>query len=473
MNVLVITSVLGLLPSLYPIYRINRKLELNLFDFIILFHTLNFALVPLWKGNIMHWSDIGIIETFLYYISFVVLLLCLDFFWHYLYEDRESLINITAYLKKYNRFKISRTGSIILFMVLVISLVFYMPKATYILHLEDAGVVMEHDEKVYTALLGSIFNIAGLILILYFSYNIKRLSLKDYRLWMFVAYVIMNLFFPRRVFLLLLLQVTICLYAVHRNIFNFKVISFGCGLAIFLYLLYFPFYNIMRYGSGTVFFNPSAPIESLVKLSSYAIDNWDTMNKEATTASDNRSLNLFDAIYDLIYYNPKPYYGELTWKAIDISIPKVLNPNKGEGSASILEKATKHNTDQADSYLLIAYGDYHYFGGFYALIIYFVLFSIYASYCRLLKKFFDVDILSLYFALMLFSFTWNVETSLDGCLSWFFSSVPSLAVLILLEKINMIRIRKTNEEVLLKLILLSKYILKKHNRKHENPLYLS
>ena len=103
MDVLVITSILGLLPTIYPIRRMINKLELNLVDLIILFHTLNFALVPLWKGNILQWSDIGIVETFLYYISFVILLLCLDIYWHYLYEDRESLINITAYLKKYSK----------------------------------------------------------------------------------------------------------------------------------------------------------------------------------------------------------------------------------------------------------------------------------------------------------------------------------------------------------------------------------
>lgn len=457
MDVLVITSILGLLPTIYPIRRMINKLELNLFDLIILFHTLNFALVPLWKGNIMHWSDIGIIETFLYYISFVVLLLCLDFFWHYLYEDRESLINITAYLKKYNRFKISRTGSIILFMVLVISLVFYMPKATYILHLEDAGVVMEHDEKVYTALLGNIFNIAGVILILYFSYNFKRLNLKDYCLWMFVAYVIMNLFFPRRVLLSVLLQVILCLYAIHRNLIKMKAVSFFAIIAMFLYLVYFPFYNIMRHGSTSVFFNPSEPIESLAKLSSYAIDNWDTMNKEATIASDTRSLNLYDAIYNLIYYNPDPCYGKLTLEALDVGLPRFIKPSKGDGSMPIMEEMTKHYADQADSYLLLAYGDFHFWGGWYTVLIFLFIISSFIIYNYILWCIIRSKMVSLYLILLLFCFTWNVETSLDGFLSWFFSSVPALVIIIMFEKSNLIRVEKSNKRVLINLLLLANH----------------
>ncbi len=460
MDILLFTSVLGLLPAIYPIVRIVRKQELNLFDLIILFHVLNFALVPLWRGNILHWTNDGIVSTFLYYITFVIFVLLVDLYWHNVYEGKKSLINITAYIKRYNGFKISKTGILLIFIILLASLVFYMPKATYILHLEDAGAALNHEETVQTLLLGNFFNIAGTVLILYFSCNVKKPNLKDVGLWLFLAYMIMNLFFPRRVFLSLLLQVLLCVYSLHRSFINRKVLVFASAFGVFLYFVYFPFYNIMRNGSSVVYFNPSAPIESLMEISSYAIDNWSLMSEDATKASDTRSLNLYDAVYDLIYCNPEPCCGELTWKAIDVSIPKAFNPNKGDGSAPILEKLAKQNSDQADSYLLIAYGDYHYFGSFYALFIYITLFSIYILYNRLLRKLFNVEFLSLFFALILFSLTWNVEASLDGFLSWFFSSVPALIIFVILEKFRLIQIHLGKKIVLNKKC----YLNKKGNR---------
>lgn len=439
MDILLFTSVLGLLPAIYPIIRIAKKKELNLYDLIILFHVLNFALVPLWKGNILHWTNDGIISTFLYYITFVIFVLLVDIYWHNVNEKNKTLINITAYIKRYNGFKISKTGIILIFVILLASLVFYMPKATYILHLEDAGVSLDHEDTVQTLLLGNFFNIAGTVLIFNFSCNVKKLNIKDVGLLLFLAYMIMNLFFPRRVFLSLLLQILLCVYALHRSFINFKVIISASVFGIFLYFVYFPFYNIMRNGSSVGNFNPSAPIESLIEISSYAIDNWSLMSEDATKASDTRSLNLYDAVYDLIKYNPEARWGELTWKAIDVSIPKVLNPNKGEGAAPILEKLAKQHSDQADSYLLIAYGDFHYFGSFYAFFIYITLFSIYILYNRLLRKLFNVEFLSMCFALILFGLTWNVEASLDGFLSWFFSSVPALIIFIILEKFRLIQ----------------------------------
>ena len=440
MDILFVTSVLGLLPAFYPVMRIVKKQELNLFDLIIIFHTLNFALVPLWKGNILHWSDIVIFKTFFYYFAFILFVLLTDFYWHYVYEDNISLINITKYLKRYDKFKISKYGNIVFSIILLLSLIFYMPRATYILHLEDSGVVMEHEEKVQTFLFGSFFRITGTILILYFSYNIKRISWKDVSLWLFLVYMLMNLFFPRRVFLSLILQIVLCVYSIHRNLINYKVIVYLSSFALFLYLIYFPFYNIMRHGSSMLYFDPSSPIESLTKFSSYAINNWNAMSKDASKVSDTRSLNLYDAVYNLIYHNPQPYNGVLTWKAIDVGIPKVLKPNKGEGSMPIMEEMTKKYVDQADSYLLLAYGDFHYWGSLYALVIFCFVFYVYILYDAFLWTIFGAKIVSLYILLFLFDLTWNVEGSLDGFLSWFFSSFLALIFIVILEKMGVLKI---------------------------------
>lgn len=321
-------------------------------------------------------------------------------------------------------------------------MVFYMPRATYILELEDAGIEMDPSEKASTFIFGNIFNIIGIILTLHFVYGIKNRKIITIGNLFLLVYLILNLFFPRRVFILLVLQIFLCVYAVKRDAITKKLLAYSAVVAIFLYYLYFPFYNIMRQGAFEVKFNPNEPIESMGNLASYAWDNWGTMSDDATDASDERSLNLYDAIYDLIKYEKPPMDGELTRLAIDIAIPRFLNPHKGEGSQSVLEKMTRHYSDQADSYLLFAYGEFHFIGALYALLLFIIVFFSYLFYGTLWAKLFHCYMPQIYVTFICFALTWNVEGTIDSFLPWFFSSLPLLVMLVILERMKIIEIKK-------------------------------
>ncbi len=444
MDLLQVTCFLGLFPALYPLGKLIHKKEINLFDLIILFHTLNFMAVPLWKGNIKNWSDEGIISVFVYYILFIVLLLLFDIHWDKRFRECTNPINITRYLQNFNNLKISKVGTFLLTIIFLVAIVYYMPRATYILELEDAGVELDPSEKTSTFVFGNIFNVTGIVLTLHFVYGLKNRKIVTIGNLFLGIYLILNLFFPRRIFILLVLQIFLCVYAVKRDAITKKLIFYSVVVAMFLYLVYFPFYNIMRQGAYEVKFNPNEPIESMGRLASYAWDNWGAMSVDATDASDERSLNLYDAVYDLMKYENPPMNGELTRLAIDIAIPRILNPHKAEGSQPVLEEMTKHYKDQADSYLLVAYGEFHFIGALYALLLFVIVTFSYLFYGALWSQLFHSYMPKIYVTFICFALTWNVEGTIDSFLPWFFSSLPLLVMLVILEKKKIIEIKKTS-----------------------------
>lgn len=434
MDLLHITCFLGLLPALYPLGKLIHKKDINLFDLIILFHTLNFMAVPLWKGNLKNWSDDGIMYVFLYYMFFAIVMLAIDIWWHIRFGGKRTPINISKYLQHFNGVVISKTGVLFFVIVFVIAVVFYMPRATYILELEDAGLELDPSEKTPVFVFGNIFTLSGIALILNFVYSLKCGKIKNIGNAFLVLYLILNLFFPRRVFLTIALELLFCIYAVYREVITIKLMAYITLVSLLLYFFYFPFYNIMRQGAYEVKFNPNEPVKSMCNLATYAWNNWGTMSGDATEASDERSLNLYDAIYDLMKYKALPQKGELTQLAIDVSIPRFLNPSKANGSQPVLEEMTKHYNDQADSFLLFSFGEFHYFGAIYTIIIYSVVFILYSIYGKMWNSFFGCFFPQLYVAFLLFGLTWNVEATPDGLVSWFFSSFPVFAMLVLLEK---------------------------------------
>lgn len=171
------------------------------------------------------------------------------------------------------------------------------------------------------------------------SYKYKKLDKTN--IVLALAYFIMLIFFPRRVFLLGILFLFLVLYSTYREAITKKLLGILAGFGIAFYLIYFPFYNVMR--SSNFMFDVNNPIESLYEIVSNAVDNWNyrDTDESAAGATSNRSLGLYTALYDLIKNNPNPKVGELTYQAVDVALPKVINPNKGNGPEPTLEAMTK------------------------------------------------------------------------------------------------------------------------------------
>lgn len=435
MSILTITCILSLFPALYPSYILLKKKDINLFDLLILFHTLNFVITPLLNGHLRHWDVDSVITVFVYYNIFIWLLLLIDLIWKNKRGNEINIINITKYIQQNQSIIISKVGIFLIFIILIISLVFYLPRATILLRIEDeAGIELDYQLKSLVAIFGSIWNILGLILTLDFIYSYKKKQINKLKFCLTLAYFIMLLFFPRRVFICGALSVFIILYSIYREAINKKLIITISFCGIIFYLIYFPFYNLMR--TSGFYFDTKHPLESLSELVATSIDNWNyrVTDEKAEGSSGSRSLGLYHALHDLIKHNPNTKNGALTIADIDLALPKIINPNKGEGSAPILEKMTKHYVDQADSVLLLSYGDFHLFGAFYAVFLFYFILQIYNAYAYLWKKIFKSKLVPLYILYFMISFVWNIESTINGMLSWFFGSIATLIIILFIEK---------------------------------------
>ena len=161
--ILNILCILALFPAFYPLSLLIKKRDVNLFDFIILFHTLNFVVSPLIYGYRLNLDEGIVYDEFFYYISFILVVLAMSAFWHEKYEDNVSIINVTKFIGGYNSLNISLLGRILLFVAIVVSLVFYLPRATYILHSEDYTPDVDYQAKSLVAVWGTIWSLLGIV----------------------------------------------------------------------------------------------------------------------------------------------------------------------------------------------------------------------------------------------------------------------------------------------------------------------
>ena len=96
--ILNILGILALFPAFYPLSLLIKKRDVNVFDFIILFHTLNFVVSALIYGYRLNLDEGIVYDEFFYYISFILVVLAMSAFWHEKYEDNVSIINVTKFI---------------------------------------------------------------------------------------------------------------------------------------------------------------------------------------------------------------------------------------------------------------------------------------------------------------------------------------------------------------------------------------
>ena len=175
----------------------------------------------------------------------------------------------------------------------------------------------------------------------------------------------------------------------------------------------------MRFSVGR--FDIENPVSSIIEIIEDTRKEFKNKKDDAQSMSDGRSLNLYYALYRIIKFDDSPSYGGLLISAIDHALPKIINPNKGEGTEKKLEKKMNLSTDQADSLLLFAYGDFGFiFGTFYSLLLYLLLIYTYSK----INHLFSImtkrrSVLGLFIISCLISLSWNVEGRIDAALASF------------------------------------------------------
>lgn len=445
MDYLIITCLICALPALLPIVRIIRRKELNMFDFLILFSTLHFCVSPVKEMKYASFTNEGVYNLFIFYFCYIYSILFIDIYCHRKFEYKNMIINTSRYLQGFSYIEFKPLGRVLIGLSLFVMLTFYLPRATIVASAVEMGAV-SYEESSLTMAFGPIMKIVGFLLFLDFAYRLKSGVKDKINTAFLLIYVSILLFFPRREFLSGLLQLMLSLYSVHRSFFTLKKVSMiGCAAA-FLWLVYFPFYNVIRWNPVT--FDSNHPIESLSAIVEYGIANYSVNAEEQLESSQSRSLGLYNAVYMLANKNITPKYGEITGASIDVAIPKVLNPDKGTGSEGILENMTGAHVDIADSFMLLSYGEFGVFGGFYCSFLYIFFILLYSKYAQFYRGFAKSDLIPIFILFVMFDNLWNVENKVEAYISWFFGSIFTIIIVICIEKRNAIRIFRGGKELI-------------------------
>ena len=440
MNTINFFSILSLFPIFYPLAHLYKKHDLNIWDFLLLFSVLFFMVLPFYYGYLVSFDSDIVFQVSIVLLVFQYLLLIIDYIFRKNHGNEFRLLNVCYYLRHIKQMSISLFGKLLIAVGLVVSVVFYLPRMSLAVRLEESGMRFNYTESSIAIAMTSIVSVIGVILTLVTLTNLKHLKNDKFLIILDIIYIGLMFFMPRRMLVFTFLEFVIVFYAIHREKINKKLLIYGTIVFFGIFLLYFPFYNVIRLNK--VNFNSRHPIESLVSIVNYGLKNYSLLQTEASKSTDERTLGLYQALYNLFHNCTDWGNGRLTLAAIDGAIPRVINPSKGKGTEPILERMSGAYNDQADSILLEACGDFGSFGSVYAVFLFYFLFWLYEKYSFLYYKVFRSYLIPTFIMFELLSITWNIEGNLGGRLSFIFSSIFSIILLLLLERYKIIVIKR-------------------------------
>lgn len=422
----------NLLPLVLPCYKVYKRVDLNLFDFLMIFEAVFFLFIPLLKE--VEPEEKTLLRYFIIYSSFNYLLLSISYFVDK--TSKNSILNITRYLSRYKDFKISLMGQVLIFLSMIAIFIFYLPTQALVLRFEEVSGGKTYAQSTFFLLLAALYFVVRIIVSLIIVSDFINNRKNIFNIILFVFFVLLALLGVRRDLILSLLVFLIILYSMNREMFNRKFVIISLCIGLFLLIVYFPFYNIIR--RSPVIFDSNSPVESVVEIMNYGIENYDKKIDNANESTDKRSLGLYNAFYMAVEKNPEWSWGSVTVSFIDMAIPRFLNPNKGTGKKDIITNVLGVNYDIADSVLLTGVCEFGIWGGLYAALLFLVVFVMYSLYSNILVIYTSSLLIPVYIMFSLFNMCWNVEVIMTAFFSYFFSSIPMIIILYIIEKFQLI-----------------------------------
>lgn len=440
MNTINLFSLLSLLPIFYPLAHLYKKDDLNLWDFLLLFSVFFFTVLPFIYGSLISFESEIVFKVSVVLFIFQYLLFIIDYNFRKSHGNEFRLLNVCYYLRHIKQMRINFLGKLLIAVGLVASVVFYLPRMSLAVRLEESGMNFNYTESSIAMAMTSVVSIIGVILTMVTLTNLKHLKNDKFLIILDIIYMGLMFFMPRRMLVFAILEFIIVFYAIHREKINKRLFLYGTILTLGFIFLYFPFYNVLRLNK--VNFNSRHPIESLAAVVNYGMKNYSLLQSKASQSTDERTLGLYQALYNLFHNCTEWGNGSLTVAAIDGAIPRVINHGKGKGTEPILEKMSGAYNDQADSILLEACGDFGSLGSVYAILLFYFLFWLYEKYSYFYYKVFRSYLVPTFLMFELLSITWNIEGNFGGRISFIFSSIFSIILLLIIERYQIIVIKR-------------------------------
>ncbi|OWW26224.1 hypothetical protein B4Q04_00635 [Zobellia sp. OII3] len=404
------------------IRKLVQKADLNFFDLLLVFNTLFFVIIPL-KSNQIVFNAIGRLSTntsifvFFYLMFFFLASLIAS---NLIANDNNSPINVTHFIKKYPRIKISLLYKIFLIVLPIFSIIYYIPQMSLISAFEEIqqeSSNASYEQSSMIKFFSTIFRFGLIVPMVLFFQNIKQKKYDIFIIISLLLFLLNYLMLSRRELLEFFLFGAIVFYSINRELISKKLIVYGLVFGAFLYFIYFPFYNIIR--TSPIEFKISQPITSIQKIYDYGLNKFSKDNDNASDLTDTRAINLYKAIYRVALHDSDDdiSWGEITLSAIDHAIPRIVNPNKGLGSEITLQDRQNVDYDSADSVLLLALADYSILGSLITVIFYILIYRLWFFISRTSESLFGKTIVSLYVVYSIFSLAYATEQKLDAILA--------------------------------------------------------
>lgn len=427
-----------------------KKKEVDFWDLMIVFSSYFYCAIPAVYMNTkdiifnyaINWDVYTAVIYFFVVATFLFSLQIVGFIWKKHNGNRNNILNITLFLKNYGEIKISKYIFLIVAFVLWLVLTIYIPFSSYVARIEGAEDLMEANyvQKSLVAIIQKLYlYVFSMTIFLYFK--VKNVRDKKMLGICIVLFFVETVFLPRRVLMFYLIIIFLIFYSVKRELITKQFYTRCFTGVILIWLLYFPFYNVMRY--TTVELDMSHPIESLSNIIDDAMNRWGEDNSYASNMSKSRTLGLVFTMWRLIEYDENTSYGGVLIQSISASVPKLIYPNKDVSPEGDIEKRTRINVDCSDSWLLYSYADFAIFGGiactfFIVLVSGISLFelklnSIVVKYGSLFDFFIVVSLVS---------HAWNVEGKYEGVFVSLFQIIIPISFYYLIYKLRIVHLVK-------------------------------
>lgn len=221
----------SILPSLYPLRKILKRQNLNLVDILQVSTTLYYALIPI---KVLYidlpelLSDYSKdIITPVYYLIFNLLLLLVNIFWSNNYQRNYTPINITNYIRYWDRRIVMKDSYVYLFLIFFV--LFLIPLTNYSALTEDNleqnvtagyGLGMSFWQRISMIFL---YNSYPVFIILNIKYSLNNKCPKFFRKLSIVSFIIGLLCMvlaSKTVLLFTLVFMMIYVYSVRKDVLN-------------------------------------------------------------------------------------------------------------------------------------------------------------------------------------------------------------------------------------------------------------
>lgn len=429
-----IYGLVSCIPLLYLVYKFIHKRDLNCFDILLSFHTLYFAIIPV----LFDFKDIAYsivknnqqirFETFVYYTFFIYTLLLLDIYYSS-FKKTDSLLNFTYSIRKWIiecNLKNSIIYKILIVEILLIVIQYITYKISAIVGVGTMEDLRENTKVIRTPLIMLMLNSANLLRP-YILFIIVLLWIKN----RFIVKKEKYLFYLENLILIVLyLQVSrtyifeaffvilIIFYSFNKDKLTLKhYIKASIGVLLIVGLI-FPFVSSFRRAKRIALVNGQESIMEIV-YKTFEILGDGSLDKQGI---DNKATRSWGAYQNLALSSFYSYEGngKLTLEAISYGIPKIIYPQKSQiGSQGIIEQELKVYTDLTDSILLFSQMENRVLGFLYANIIFVFILSLWEKLRKIFLSFFKSNIITPLFFVEIIFLTSRIEVSPDQFISNF------------------------------------------------------